>query len=248
MRNSFGLALAVGLAALSTTRADDRTEALAVLDQAIKARGGEAALAKAATMVRKAAGQMSVLGKDVPFADELTGQFPDRYRLEVDAAPPGAARFRLLVVLNGDKAWQSTGGAAGEQTAERVKELREEGYVQWLLTLVPLKKDDFGLSPLPEVKVNGQPAVGVKVTRKGHSDVKLYFDKDSHLLVRTERRASVAGTPVEKEEVYSAYKEFDGVKMPTKLVLYDGGKKFVEITSATYRFPSRLDDSTFNRP
>jgi hypothetical protein len=247
MRNRLSLALAVVLAAVTAARADDRADALAVIEQGIKARGGAEALGKAQLMVRKAGGQFSILGKDVPFADELTAQPPDRYRLEVDAAP-AQAKVRMMVVINGDKGWQSTGGAAVELPPERVKELREDGYALWLATLVPLTKDDFALAPLAEIKLGGRPAVGVKVSRKGHRDVKLYFDKESHLLVRMERQASDAGVVVDKEESYADYKEFDGVKMPTKLVQYLSGKKFVDITTATYRFPSRVDDSTFTRP
>jgi hypothetical protein len=57
-----------------------------------------------------------------------------------------------------------------------------------VLTLVPLLKDQsFTLTSLGDSKVNGQAALGVKVTSKGQVDVKLYFARDSALLVKYER-------------------------------------------------------------
>jgi hypothetical protein len=74
MRTTLGLALA--LAAVATQPADDRETALAVVDAAIEAHGGADALARAQTVVLKAAGQITVAGKEIPFAEEYTAQLP----------------------------------------------------------------------------------------------------------------------------------------------------------------------------
>jgi hypothetical protein len=119
-------------------------------------------------------------------------------------------------------------------TPERLKELREDGYAKWLTTLLPLKKDSaFRLEPLSGV-------AGVKVSRAGHADVKLYFDEKSHLLVKMERQAG--------ETTYSAYRDFDGVKRPTRVVQTVGGKKFLEVTEVSYKFPRKVEEATFAKP
>jgi hypothetical protein len=246
MRIYLGLAAAALLAA-APARADERADALAVIDKAVEAHGGEKALTKAQAVVRRATGLMAILDKDVPFADELTAQLPDRFRLDLEAGQ-GGQKVRVLLVFNGAKGWQSTGGAVSELAPERLKELREDGYARWLTTLVPLKQEGIVLAPLPEVKVNDRPAVGVKASRKGFNDVKLYFDRETHLLVRTERRVGEGGVPLVREEIYGGHRAFDGVKMPTSVVQYDVGKKVLEITTASYRFPERIDESRFNRP
>ena len=92
------------------------------------------------------------------------------------------------MVVNGNKGLASTGGAVMELSKERVEELRESGYLS--LGRHPGAAQEgqhFQLSPLPETKVQDQPAVGVKVSRKDHADVNLYFDKSS-------RAAPEAGT------------------------------------------------------
>jgi hypothetical protein len=247
MRTFLGAALVLILAAVAPVRAGDRDDALAVIDQAIKAHGGEDVLTQAQTAVRTSTGAVaSPTGKDLPFKDEMIWKLPDRFRLTLDV---GTEKTRLVTVVTPDKGWQTSGGQVAELSPERLDELREEAYVLWLATLVPLKKDSaFELAPLPETKVNGQPAGGVKVAHKGHTDANLYFDKQSGLLVKIERRAREAGLTVDKEYVYGDHKDFDGVKMPTKQQELLNGKRFTELAGISYKFPRSVDDSTFAKP
>ena len=247
MRTIVGVALVLTLATTGPARAGEREDALAVIEQAVKAHGGEDALTRAQTAVRTSTGAIaSPTGKDLPFKDEMSWKLPDRFRLSLEV---GAEKTRLVTVVTSDKGWQMTGGQVAELSAERLGELREEAYVLWLETLVPLKTDSaFELAPLPEAKVNGQPAAGVKVAHKGHTEASLYLDKQSGLLVKIARRAREAGLTVDKEYLFSDHKDFDGVKMPTKQQELLNGKRFTELTGISYKFPSSLDDSTFAKP
>jgi hypothetical protein len=236
-----GLVLAIAPRAV----AGEQEDALALVEQAIKAHGGADALTKAQTLVRTGVGSVSVPDKPQPFTDEWTWHLPDqlRFSIEVDK------KFRIITVVNGDKGWQNTGGQTMELTGELLRERRDEMYVLWLATLTPLKKDDVKLSLLPEIKVNDEPAVGVQAKSKAAPDgINLYFDKKTHLLVKIQRRARQSGVAVDKEYVYSDHKEFDGVKLPTKLVELINGRKFSEITKATYKLQTKFDDATFAKP
>src|SRR5262249_19531577 len=146
-----------------------------------------------------------------PMKDEHVMQLPDRYRMEWELEAMNQ-KVLLLMVINGDKGWRLAGGAVQEIGKEEMTDAREELYVIWLSTLLPVKDKEFDLAPLPAIKVNGQDAVGVKVAKKGHPDVKLYFDKSTNLLVKVERRAREAGFVVNKEDVFSEHKSFDGIK------------------------------------
>jgi hypothetical protein len=224
-------------------RADDRADALAIVDDAIKAHGGADVLAKAQGFTRKGTGSLLPFGPPgLPFTDELTVSLPDRSRhaVEIDK------KSRIVLVLNGDKGWRSEGGPADELGGVRLKEVADEVYVLWLTTLTPLKKDDVTLKPLPPTKVDDKPAVGVSVSAKGRPDVKVYFNKDSHLLVKIEREALQGGQKVDKEYLYGDYKDVDGVKLPGKLTENVNGKKLTDIT-ASYKL-HKPDDATFGKP
>jgi hypothetical protein len=242
------LAVVVQLTTMTAASADDRAKVLALLDRAIAAHGGASALDRARNLIRRSAGQLSIAGTEVAFAEEFTAELPDRCRLE-RAAVPGGATLRVVTVINGERGSQSSGGAATALSTLRVRELREECYTQWLLTLVPLRKDPaFILAGLPEIQVNGRPALGLKITRKGHDEVRLYLDKQNALVVRAVRRINDAGRSLDLEETYSEFKKFNGLTMPTRIVRLRDGKKVFEIATAGYRFPARLDESIFTRP
>jgi hypothetical protein len=246
MRTILGLALAGSVAFLipSAVRADDRETALEVIEKAIKAHGGEEVLGKAVHQTRSAKGTVQLGGKDVSFTAEVVVSLPERQRIVFDFDK----RLQITTVVNGDKGWSLQGGAAAELGKERLEEVRDELYVWWLATLVPLKKGSFELTPLAEIKVNDQPAVGVKVSSKDRKDVKLYFDKNSNLLVKIERRARETGVALDKEYVFSNFKEFDGVKMATLEITSTNGRKSQEVTLTSFKILTKPDDKAFEKP
>ncbi len=231
------------LAYTPCARAGDAEDAAAIVDQAIKAHGGADAMKKAHMMVRSGAGTLSATDA-MPFTDEWTFSLPDKLRMVDDFNK----KVRVTTVLNGDKGWQSAGGMSVELGADRLREVRNEFYVFSLTMLTPLKGDAVKLSTLPETKVNGEPAGGVKAVSKDRPDVKLYFDKKTNLLVQVERKVAEGGAAVEKIDTYSDFKDFDGVKLPTKQVLMLNGRKFIEMSGISYKVQTKIDDSVFAKP
>jgi len=242
MRRVLVLALAAGAVWAGPVRASDR-EALAVLDRAIKAHGGEAALRKAQVCVRTDSGKL-LRPEEVRLTSEVTRSLPDKVRLEVELDK----RYKVVIVLNGDKGWERRGGPATEMSRQRTEEMREEAYVWWLTTLVPLRKPAFDVTTAPEAKVDGEPAVAIRVRSRGHPESTLYFNKRTGLLVKIERRATEAGVPVDKQYLFSGHKTFDGVKLHTREVLLLNDKRWTDVTIRDYKFLKKIDDDKFGRP
>jgi hypothetical protein len=242
-------ALRLGLAALfvlvAATRVSAGDKEKELLEKAVKAHGGADALTKAQTAIRTASGTLSPSDTATPFSDQLTVALPDRWRYE-----GLVGQTRLLIVVNKDKGWQAVGGMAAELNDKRLAELREEIYLSYLTTLLPLQKEDrFTLEIGAQEDVNGKKATGLKVSCKGHPDVNLYFDTESNLLVKVYvPKALRGGLSVKMEYVYLDHKEFSGVKLPTRQMEYMNGKKFSEIKEASYKFPDKVEDKLFQKP
>jgi hypothetical protein len=118
--------------------------------------------------------------------------------------------------------------------------------------LTPLKKEGFKLAPLPEAKVEGRAAVGVRVSRKGHRDVSLYFDKESHLLLKSAMTVKSvedgSNKELKQEILYGDYKDFGGARWPTRVHIKQNGKSFLEMNFTEVRAMAKIDPKVFAEP
>lgn len=236
--------LLLGLVFLPAASGNEK-EARALVDKAIKAHGGASRLQKALQCTRTDTGHQVILSREVPFVSQVTRSLPDRVRLQIELDK----KITTTLVLDGNRGWQSEAGApAVALPAPRLREMREEAYVWWLTTLVPLTTSGVTLSSLDPIKIDGEPALGIKVTRRGYADTKMYFLQRNGLLAKIERRVNEGGRDVDKEYIYSSYKEFDGLTLPTKEIVKVNKDKYTEFTISNYRFPDKLGAAAFARP
>src|SRR5262249_23048421 len=108
----------------------------------------------------------------------------------------------------------------------------------------------FKLSTIGESKIEKRTALGVKVTRKDHRDIDLYFDKETGLLLKSETRVKDdgSGQEVAQESFYDDYKEVQGTKQAMKFTGKRDGKVFVEAEATEIELAEKLDASVFAKP
>lgn len=248
MRRALGL-LAVGVLFLQAgrARADDRDAALAVVDQAVKAHGGEGPLGKLRCVHRVGKGGWFLFGKENSFSVETVLQLPDRFR-DTAEVEVGGQKNRMTTVLNGDRGWQLVGAGSLDLDKEKIAEFRDIAYDQWLMTLLPLKDRSLALATVPQANVLGKAAAAIKVTAANRPEVLLFFDKQSGLLVKVERAGKQAGISVKKEYFLADYKDFEGVKLPTRWLEMTSGNKSIDLTITAYDFPARIDERLLEKP
>ncbi len=243
---SVGICLGLGAAA---ARADEQDEIKARLDKAIKAHGGEEKLAKPKPSTAKVKGKFYGMGDGAEYTLELSNTLT-QMRFELDFEIAGT-KFKITQVVNGDKGWMKINDATMDLGKDEFEEAKEGFYVNKIMNLVPLKEKEYKLSPLGESKVGKKSAVGIKVSHKGHSDVNLLFDKETGLLIKTEttiKDFQAGGQEVAQETIMGEYKEFDGRKVATKVVINRDGKPYVDGETTDYKFHDKLDDNVFAKP
>jgi hypothetical protein len=247
------LGLAVVLVAAGAAAADEKAEA--VVKKAIEAHGGADALNKYKAAKFKMAGDISVIGMNVEFTGSLAYNLPDRYRLEIDMEVMGQ-KMNLHQVVKGEtvKSTIMVGGMTipspgGDAEKE---ELRTAAVLQEAEQITPLldaKKFDIKLAD--DADVNGKKAAVVVVQPKlVKKEIKLFFDKESGLLVKTAHRGMGPGEDgqakeVEEESYASDYKKVKGVQVPYKLTVHHDGKKFMEVKLSDYELLEKIDDKEF---
>jgi outer membrane lipoprotein-sorting protein len=232
----------VALAFVVPVRAEDSGDAKGVIEMAIKAAGGEEKLAKIKAMTWKEKGTFYGMGDGLPYMGTYAVQWPDKYKMEIENV--------FAIVVNGDKGWVKQGDAT-DMSKEQLDEAKEERYAGYVSTLIPLKDSAYNLALIGEAKVADHPAVGVKVTHAGHREVKLYFDKESGMLVKMEHNVKdemQGGKEIDQASIFSDFKDVDGVKLPHKVLIMREGKKFVEAEDFDIKPAEKLDAGVFAKP
>lgn len=250
MRKTMAVLTVSGLAiaAAGHAWADDEAAARAILGKAIQAQGGEELLAKYKGFTGKMKGTVHAQGMELEFTGEMATLEADRYRVSVDLEV-GGQKFNVAVVLNRDKGWMKFNEETIDMDADKLAETRHEAYAGWLTTLVPLKDKAFKLATVGEVKVHDRPAVGIRISKKDQRDVSFYFDKETHLLVKTETRVKddETGEEVLEESFLSGHID-KPLRPALKFVTKRDGKPYLEGEFTEFKPEEKLDDIIFAKP
>ena len=225
--------LAVAIAGAPSVRAQDQpaansySEAARIISQSVKATGGSHALSRVRTLSLQ--GTVAAAGDAPSGSFTLDVKSPDRYYSELRLGPR-----RFIEAYNGKSAWHLDSSSSpatmlGPDTQEMLVEAQIASS-----HLLNLKKDALAASLVGHAQVAGKDALEISVTSPFGATHNLFFDADSHLLVKDS--AVLDGVPI--EFVYSSYSRESGVQVPRHLSIRRGDDSFdVTISSAEVNGP-----------
>ena len=241
--------LGLSIAALTVAPAWAQDTAEAVVKKAIDAHGGADALNKYKAGTAKMKGEMSVFGMDLTFTGEMTYALPDKYKMTIDADVAGQ-KLMIVQVANAKKYKQTINGMVIPLKDKERDELLQSAMMQEVSQLTPLlDAKKYTIKAEKDAEVDGKAAAVVLVTAEGFKDTKVYFDKKSGLLVKTERKGLAPSMDepkeVSEETFLSDYKKVEGVLQPMKIVVHHDGKKFMTMTMTESKLMEKADEKIF---
>src|SRR6202158_1123153 len=201
-----------------TARAQDAGK---IVEQYMKAAGGTRVLARI---------QMLTLEGTFTSDDGKMGTYtldtklPNRYHSELLIGEKN-----LIEAYNGKSAWHQN--AAGELgTLGGPEGMQLEAAAQYDNSrLVHPRKSKVALAFVGHAQVRGRDALQVEVTTATGVKRQVFFDSQTHLIVK--EAATVGG--VDEEVLYDEYRTIDGVKVPHKIELHRGSDKYdISVTRA----------------
>lgn len=244
MRKTMGALLAgiVILGGGNLIRSGEGDDGRALVEKAIKAMGGADKLEAHKSATFQGKGTYYGMGDGLKYMGKYAYVWPDKFRMDIEGV--------FTIVLNGDKGWLKEGGETKDMTKEQLAQQQMDQKAGWITSLLPLKDKAFHLKATGEAKIGKHEALGVKVTRKGYPDVSLFFDKKNGLLIKS---SFMTKSPEQKfkeviqDNYYHKYRDEDGVKLPTKMVINRDGKVFVEEEVSEYK-AGKVDAKLFAKP
>jgi outer membrane lipoprotein-sorting protein len=243
-----GIAAIVVTAAVGApAQADEVTD---VINKAIKAHGGKAALSKYRAATLKGSGTVNAMGMELKYTATWYFSFPGNYRVELEADADGNT-IKVLQVSNGKEGWQKIADMATmELPKNEMENVKKQMAMEEISTLVPLlDKKKYTVATLGDVKVRGKKAIGLNVMSKDGVDVNLYLDPESFMIVKHQYQAKdPAGKEVTQSVYPSGFKKYNGVVMPAKVLIDHDDKKFVTAEFSEIKLSEKLDASLFKKP
>jgi hypothetical protein len=221
-----------------------------IVERAIAAHGGKERLARVRSDRVRISGTLHVGGGSaVAFSNETTIQLPTRFK-SVVRITVGKREQTVVHLFDGEHAAILVDGTAQPVSSVHIAQMRQTLQLDHVLRLVPLLADsEFHLAAIGEATINGRPAVGIRVTGHGQRDVRLYFDRPSGLLVKSEQTLDgPAGKDVRHEAYYSGYRDLGGYRRPGKIVAFRDGNKVMEADLISAIPLDHVDPAEFTRP
>lgn len=241
------LGLIIGVPARAAD--DEQKAAQEIIDRAVKAMGGAEPVARMKNATWKAKAKVTINEVEATTIEEWSVKNVDKYRIDVTLTFNGNT-INGTVVINNGKGWAKANDKSNElpkgQPAGFQRIFRSGRLIQ---VLPSVKEKPYTPSPLGELKVGDQETVGVRISEKDQPDVSLYFDKKTGLPVKAEVRVTemADGAEIGYEILFADYKDFDGIKHPTKITVHRDGKQAIETEISDVK-PQDLDDSLFDKP
>jgi hypothetical protein len=252
LMKSLMFSVPAALALVFATSAHAGDEAKTILEQAAKAHGGAENISKHKdeSVIEKGKIHVSTMGVELDGTMEMSANM-QRFRQDLQFSLMNQD-FTQNVVFDGKELWVAINGKIGllQDKKEDLDLIKEQIYAESAASLALMGDKSIEVSIIGEDKVGDTPVVGVRVSKKGHKDVSLYFDKETHLLKKTQFRGSdfQSHTEVEEEHILDDYKDVNGEKHPMHVTIMRDGKKFLEMEVTEVKYVEKLDDSLFEKP
>jgi photosynthetic reaction center cytochrome c subunit len=208
-----------------------------IIDKYIQAVGGAAAVDKVTSRVQK--GTINIAGRQFPV--DIVSKEPGK-RVSTVHTPGGDS----ITAIDGRAGWVGSPGGRPPRDMDP-QEVDAFTFDATLHLPTQLKKMFAQFRVRPAEKIGGHEVLQVIGLNAGKPPMRLFFDKESGLLVRSIRYADspLGRNPTQVD--YSDYRAQDGVTLPSKwTVARPLGRFTIQVTEVQQNVP--VDDSKFAKP
>ena len=180
--------------------------------------------------------------------------YPDKLRRTVRRESDGMVV--LLSVVNGDTMWYGSPGKKRKAKEVNGQKIARPSLIAMIDNLMFVRDSvDPAIVHAPRL-VDGDKQIAITVSSDARMSSTTYFDASTYLVLKETKDylPDMTGAKIDlkrkavSETIYSRYKDFDGVILPTHIVASQGGKKVFEINILDVQFLKEIDLMLFEKP
>ncbi|MEX2299713.1 MAG: pitrilysin family protein [Bryobacterales bacterium] len=96
---------------------------------------------------------------------------------------------------------------------------------------------------------NGRTAAVVEVSEQNGPSVRLWIDEASgELIKQTYQSSAITGSPAQVEQIFSDYRDADGLRAPFKVTILANGEEFAQVEVSEIHYNTGLDKAAMMQP
>ena len=169
---------------------------------------------------------------------------PDVLRQEMQL-PFGA----MVIFAAGDSGWRKGPRGQAPLGGPLLKQAQEELFRVRESLLLSDRDPERKINFVESGEVDGKAADLIEVSAPNGFSVRLWIDSSSgDVLKSAYQGAAMSGAPAEVEEIFSDYREVDGIRIPFKTKILQNGKDFAELTVSEAAYNSGLEKEVLSQP
>lgn len=213
-----------------------------LVSEAVRAKGGLEKLRSVKTVKAVSTFLVDAAGGRVQLPTTTYIRYPDAFR--VDAVTPSGPVSQLYV---DGSYWVKDDRGAREAPAAIATEMRGSIQRDAITLLLALAENARALTKT-SLTIEGRDMPAIRISNPGATPVTVIFDPASALISRQRYTLESPTGPVAAEEVFSDYRDVDGLKVAFRAIIQRQGAPRVERVLETFEYNVRLDAALFVRP
>lgn len=222
----------------------DIAKAKDILTKAVEAHGGIEKLAAVENLVIETNNTMTTPAGPMTMQVGMYLIYPDKFRQDV-STPQG----QFSVVYDGEAAYISSTMGIQPLPPEAIKSLKDSVFRDPIRLLVHLtQSENANIHFARSEEVAGTP-VSVLVTEQPSGEMlKIFISEETHYIVKLDFRETEQGVTLNKENIYSDFRDVEGIRIPFGFVQKIEGNQYIDSRNTDVKFNTEIDETLFERP
>lgn len=214
-----------------------------IVEEAIAAMGGSERLLSVERMTSSFKASLNTPSGEFAVDAKIVLVFPDRLRLDIQT-PMG----EVTQVLNKDKGWMASPQGIMDLQGSQIEELRKQAQFDPINVLRLLASGKATAQYVGDIDLEGKTVFDVLVTLEEGAILHMYVDPADHRVVGNMRRTTTNEGPADVTEIFSDFRDVDGVMVNFASVQRTPQKRISSVTTTEVKMNPTVDLDVFEKP
>ncbi len=212
-----------------------------ILAATVGAHGGLSKLAAVENIVLESNNTISSAGGQMEAQISITFLYPDKYRQDVNT-PQGT----FSMIYDGEAAVASSAMGTNLLPPALTTAIKDSVFRDPIQLLVYLSQNESAqIQFAGSEEVNGKPTSILVTEQPSGEMLKIYISEKTNYIVKLVYRETEQGVTLNKENIYSDFREVDGIIIPHSFVQNIEGNPFIDSRSTSIKLNTEIDETLF---